>query len=246
MRSRAQSGACRSLSRPTSANEPRPGGSCQMCCSDPSSNGRRSQLSHTRRGLAEMAYFAQVSAVATTLAAAQPLAVPRWSGTIVEPEVARLLDQYRLTIDDLRDPHAAENRFAREALPPDVRDALQALGESINAGIAALRTADETDLAPSTVAEGARRTMLHRLKRLERRYIAGVKRANEAAMRDIATLRGWLFPHGVRQERALNFIPTFARHGPDAIAALTRRVDEHVATLLLGTAAAVGSVSAAK
>ena len=197
-------------------------------------------------GPGEIAYFAQVSAVAKTLDAAQPLAVPRWSGTIVEPEVARLLDQYRLTIDDLRDPHAAENRFARDALPPDVREALQALRESIDSGIGALREADEADLAPDTVPEGARRAMLHRLKRLERRYIAGVKRANEAAMRDIATLRGWLFPHGVRQERALNFIPILARHGPDAIDALSRRVDEHVATVLLGTTAAVGSVSATK
>jgi Bacillithiol biosynthesis BshC len=131
-------------------------------------------------------------------------------------------------------------------LRPNVRDALQALGESIDAGIAALSAADVAGLAPSAVGEGARRSMRHRLERLERRYVAGVKRANVTAMQDIATLRGWLFPHGVRQERALNFIPTLARHGPSAIDALTQRVDEHVATMLLGTTAGVGSISSAK
>ena len=37
-------------------------------------------------------------------------------------------------------------------------------------------------------------------------------------MRDLATARAALYPLGVRQERALNLIPTLARHGVELLA----------------------------
>ena len=45
---------------------------------------------------------------------AAPLAVPRWSGTIVEPEVGEILARYGLSPDDFRDPHAVETRLAAQ------------------------------------------------------------------------------------------------------------------------------------
>jgi bacillithiol synthase len=47
-------------------------------------------------GPGEFAYFAQVRAVAESLGAAAPLAVPRWSATLIEPHVAGLLARYGL------------------------------------------------------------------------------------------------------------------------------------------------------
>ncbi len=188
-------------------------------------------------GPGELAYFAQVSAVATALDAPTPLAVPRWSGTIVEPHIGRLLGQYRLTIDDLAEPHAAERRFARAALPPAIRRALDALSASIDSGTAALGVADQDALLAPAARDGARRALHHRLERLERRYLASVKRTHDAEMRDFATLRGALFPDGQRQERALNFIPTLAREGTGVLDAMRARVDDHAASLVGATTA---------
>jgi uncharacterized protein YllA (UPF0747 family) len=56
-------------------------------------------------------------------------------------------------------------------------------------------------------------SLQHRVDRLERRLVAGIKRREEDLLRDVATLRAALFPLGIRQERALNLIPILSRHG---------------------------------
>ncbi len=183
-------------------------------------------------GPSELAYFAQTTAVATALGHEPPLAIPRWSGTIVEPQIAEGLARYGLSIDDLREPHAAEARLLNENLPTPIRRALDAIAESLDAGIRALLDADTGHLAPSAVAEGARRAIRHRLGLLERRYVAGVRDAHRATLFDLATLRGALFPEGDRQERRLNLLPTFARHGPAVFATMRSRADAHAASLL--------------
>jgi bacillithiol biosynthesis cysteine-adding enzyme BshC len=188
-------------------------------------------------GPSELAYFAQSTAVAAALGQPPPTAVPRWSGTIIEPQIAETLARYGLSIDDFREPHAVEGRLLNENLPTPVRRALDAIGASVDAGIRAVLDADTARLAPSAVAEGARRAIHHRLALLERRYVAGVRDAHRAMLFDLATLRGALFPDGERQERRLNLLPTLARHGSAVFAAMRERADAHSAALL-GDAAA--------
>ena len=56
-------------------------------------------------------------------------------------------------------------------------------------------------LVPETVLDGLQRSLLHRLERVERRFLAGVKRREFRVMHQIATARGALYPHGAPQER---------------------------------------------
>ena len=185
-------------------------------------------------GPGEMAYFAQLSALADVLGAKQPLAVPRWSGTIVESHIERLLARYKLDVGDLRDPHAAETTFAFEALPAAVAKGIATLRKDVGKRLTALRDADaasEQPLLPSRVVEGAERIFAHRLDRLERRFVAAQKRASAAALQDIATARASLFPNGKRQERALNPIPILARHGDAVIDAMLDGARVHARTL---------------
>lgn len=188
-------------------------------------------------GPGELAYFAQVSALAAAIDAKQPLAVPRWSGTILEPHIARLLKKYRLDMADLRDPHAAESRFARDALPKGISRSIAALRKDISKRLAALKDADAANdqpLLPPRVTEGAERMLSHRVDRFERRYLAAQKRASAAALQDIATARASLFPNGKRQERALNPIPILARHGEVVIEQMLDAAGAHVRSLLSG------------
>jgi uncharacterized protein YllA (UPF0747 family) len=155
-----------------------------------------------------------VSAVAAALGASVPLAVPRWSATIVEPHVRRALDRLGIDVDDLADPHAVESRLARAALPDGVRDGLAELRRVIESGVAALTEAEGgASLVSPNVVDGTRRQLLSRVERLERRYAAAMKRHDERTARDVAIARGALYPFGKRQERALNAIPLLARHG---------------------------------
>ncbi|MDF2773748.1 MAG: hypothetical protein K0S86_3245 [Geminicoccaceae bacterium] len=166
-------------------------------------------------GPGEIAYFAQVSAVAAVLDLASPLVVPRWSVTIIEPHVGRVLGRLGLAAEDLADPHAAEMRLAREAVPAEVERAVAHLRQDVDRRVAAVGDSTvATDLGlAETVIEGARRGMQHRIDRLERRILAAVKRRELETMRHVSTARGALYPLGVRQERALNAVPFLARHG---------------------------------
>jgi bacillithiol biosynthesis cysteine-adding enzyme BshC len=182
-------------------------------------------------GPGELAYFAQVSAVADALGATAPLALPRWSCTILEPRIERLLDRYGLRVDDLRDPHAPEGRMARAALPAPIASAIAEARRAVDSFAAALLGAEGRDgaqrLVPAPAVEGARRGLSHRLDRVERRYLAAVKRREAEVMTDLATARAALFPEGKRQERALNFMPLLARYGPELLAEMTRLASDH-------------------
>jgi uncharacterized protein YllA (UPF0747 family) len=181
-------------------------------------------------GPGELAYFAQVSAVAAAVGAAQPLAVPRWSGTIVERRVVRVVERLGLTLDALRDPHAAERRIARAALPEPISRAVTEARSAIDKLAEQLLAAGGDHgrpLVPPAVVEGARRGLARRLDRLERRYLAAVKRHEVETMTDLRTAQAAMFPNGKRQERALNFLPFLARYGPAVVDEMRRLAAEH-------------------
>lgn len=79
------------------------------------------------------------------------------------------------------------------------------------------------------VIEGARRQLMHRIERLERRVRTAATKSETEAVRDLAAIRATLLPEGARQERRLNYLPFFARYGDPLVsrlkdgAALTRR-----------------------
>jgi hypothetical protein len=51
-------------------------------------------------------------------------------------------------------------------------------------------------------------------------------------MRDLATVRGSLFPAGVRQERALNLMPLLARYGIGLLEEMRVSASSHARSLL--------------
>ena len=191
-------------------------------------------------GPGEMSYFAQVSAVAASLGVGEPLAVPRWSGLIVEPHVRRILDRTGLDVDDLKDADATLGRLARELLPEEVRRAIAgyraALGRAADDLAAAISASDEP-LVPAPVLNGARNSIGHRLDRLERRLVAASKRKHAQLVRDVETARASLFPLGRPQERMLNLVPLLARHGEPLLVAMLDRAGEHAAALVGGAMA---------
>jgi uncharacterized protein YllA (UPF0747 family) len=187
-------------------------------------------------GPGELAYFAQVSAVARALSLPTPLAVPRWSATILEPEVARLLARHGVGWRELADGQAVETRLARSRVPATVREAMTELRTRIDGEVEQFRTAlagHENVVDPRVIA-GTGRTLGFRLDRLERRVVAAVKRSHGGVTREVAAMRGALFPTGTRQERALSFIPLLALYGESLLAELRASARRHAEALLRG------------
>lgn len=182
----------------------------------------------------EIAYFAQASAVAAALEARMPVVVPRWSGMVVEPHVQRILARYDLDVESVRDLHAVLGRLARERVPAEVREALARCRAALDhaaADVARAVASGEPPLVAAAVVEGARRTIQHRLDRLERRVTAAAKRRHEDVVRDVETAHAALFPLGKPQERVLNLMPMLARHGRALLLAMLDRARTHAEAL---------------
>ena len=108
-------------------------------------------------GAGEIAYFAQVTAVAEALGAALPLVVPRWSATVIEPAVDRMLGRLGMMFDDVKSAHAAERRIADRAMPAAVRDSLEALRASVELRVDEVSSSlSGNQLVSKEVIEGAR------------------------------------------------------------------------------------------
>ncbi len=189
-------------------------------------------------GPGELAYFAQVSAVADGAQLARPVAVPRWSATWREPHVDRVLERLGATDDELRAPYELEARLARAAMDRDVTDAMERLRVTIDAQIAALASAVAADdsLVHETVVEGLARDMSHRLTRVERRLLAAVKRRTNETTRDIAVARAAIVPNGSSPERVLSLVPVLARHGLQVLGLMREKAAEHANALVNGGA----------
>ena len=178
-------------------------------------------------GPAEIAYFAQSSAVAESLGAATPLVVPRWSGFVIEPRIQKILERNGLTVDDFRDAHMVESRIARNSLPAPFRDGMTELRDAIDKITGTLARSEGADLVAPSVLDGLKRGMNHRVDRLERRMAASVKRKGNDALHDARIARGFLFPFGTAQERALNLIPLLARNGSELFDSVLDEARKH-------------------
>jgi uncharacterized protein YllA (UPF0747 family) len=187
-------------------------------------------------GPGEYAYFAQASAVADALAVPQPLAVPRWSGTVVEPHVRRALARLGAAPGDLADADALAARLARARMPAAALDAVARLRAAVDEHLAAL--AAVPDVAEPRVVDGTRAQLAHRLDRLERRLVAAEKRRADGVARDLATAAAALRPRGAPQERVLNAIPLLARHGPALLDAMLAGARAHAEAIVARGAAA--------
>lgn len=184
-------------------------------------------------GPGELAYFAQVSPVARVLSLEAPVAVPRWSCTLVEPQMEELMERLDAKESDLAAEGELESRLARGVLDAEAKSALARLRETLAALPEWMNgTAEKLDL--ERAVQGAAGAMQHRADRLERRLLAAVKRRETSLMLDVATLRAALRPQGKRQERVLNPIPILARQGLSLLLEMRDAARAHAESLVSG------------
>ncbi|MBV6520987.1 MAG: putative cysteine ligase BshC [Gemmatimonadaceae bacterium] len=185
-------------------------------------------------GPGEFAYFAQVSAVADEIGAPRPLAVPRWSVTLVEPQIDTLLDAYRLSIADVASPDALSKRLLQQAMPKGISEQLAAMESALRRHTDALRLAvrAEGDLMPERSVDAIEHVARLRLERFQRRVRAAVRRRDTALAADIGSLSGALFPGGVRQERMLNVIPFLVKYGCSVLDRMADEAGKHARALV--------------
>ena len=194
-------------------------------------------------GPGELAYFAQAGALAPILGEPTPLALPRWSGLIVEPYVDRILERYGVSLDEVRDRDAVVRRLVAQRIPGTVTQALADMGEMAHRTVDALRAAlaGEPALVDRRVVDGAEGQLMHRIDRLERRVLAAAKRREAEIVEHVEAAHAALFPLGKTQERVVNLLPMLAREGPGLIDAMRRAARGHAASLVEAPGATAGA-----
>ncbi|WP_027091085.1 bacillithiol biosynthesis cysteine-adding enzyme BshC [Cohnella thermotolerans] len=168
-------------------------------------------------GPSEIAYWGVLGPAFARFELSMPLLVPRQSFSYLEPSVAKLLDKYGVTAEDImlrgdslkaewlegQDEWRLEEKFA------EARERFAELYAPILDTVAALQP------ALAKLGETNRDKILEQMAYLENRAADALAKRHEAALRQWDRMRSSLWPQGKPQERVYGAIHFLNRYGPD-------------------------------
>ena len=170
-------------------------------------------------GAAETAYFAQVGAVYEALAGRVTPIVPRFSATLVEPKVQRLLERHGVTILDVfSGPDALRQKLAARNLPKELQAAFDSTKKSLENNLATIR--EKLELLDRTLVDAAQTAgskMHHQLERLYTQAARAEAQKGELVGRHVEMLTQALYPNKGLQERGIAGIFFLARYGAELL-----------------------------
>ena len=170
-------------------------------------------------GAAETAYFSQAGAVYEILLGRVTPIVPRFSATIVEPKVQRLIERHGITVSDVfSGPEALRQHLAARGLPQDLQAAFDTTKKSLDENLAAVREKiAKLDRTLIDAAETAGSKMQYQLERLYTQAARAEAQKGELVSRHAETLSQALYPDKGLQERGIGGMYYVARYGRELL-----------------------------
>jgi len=170
-------------------------------------------------GAAETAYFAQAGAVYEILLGRVTPVVPRFSATIVEPKVQRLLERHEIAVTDVfAGPEALSRQLAANSLPEDLQAAFDSAQKSIDSHLSSVKEKlAKLDRTLVDAAETARSKMQYQIERLQTQAARAEAQKGELVSRHAETLSQALYPDKGLQERTIGAMYFMARYGRDLL-----------------------------
>ena len=170
-------------------------------------------------GPAEVAYFAQAAIVYDEVLGRVTPVLPRFSATLIEPKVQRLLEKYHLNVTDaLHGADALREKIAAHALPKELDEHFQRAAGELDASLADIKAALQR-LDPTLVdaSEKAASKMRHQLQTLEQKAGRAQARRSGEVEQHVRVIADSLFPHKTLQERQVAGISFVARYGTELL-----------------------------
>jgi bacillithiol biosynthesis cysteine-adding enzyme BshC len=166
-------------------------------------------------GAAETAYFAQAGAVYEALLGRVTPIVPRFSATIVEPKMQRLIERHGITVPDVfAGPEALRRQLAERGLPADLQAAFEAARKSMDSHLSEIKEKLVTlDRTLVDAADTARSKVEYQLERLQSQAARAEAQKSELVTRHAESLSQALYPDKGLQERGVGGIYFLARYG---------------------------------
>ena len=170
-------------------------------------------------GAAETAYFAQAGAVFGALLGRVTPMVPRFSATIVEPKVQRLLEKHGIAFTEVFDgPETLRREIASRSLPGDLKAAFEMAKTSFDSNFSTVKEKlEKLDRTLVDAAETARSKMQHQLEKLYAQAARAESQKGELVSRHADYISESLYPDKGLQERGIGGIYFLARYGRDLL-----------------------------
>jgi bacillithiol biosynthesis cysteine-adding enzyme BshC len=170
-------------------------------------------------GPSEVAYFAQAAVVYEKLLHRVTPILPRFTATLVEPRIKRLLDRYQVSVaDSFHGVERLQEFLAEHAMSKEVHGAFDSAQAAVESSLASLRQSLER--FDPTLAEASARSeakMRYQLGRLRKRVARVELQRQEELSRHAGQLVSCLFPNKNLQEREVAGISFVARYGPQLL-----------------------------
>lgn len=176
-------------------------------------------------GPGEIAYFAQLRDLFELCGMRMPVIHPRFSVTVIEPKIRKVLDKLGLSLQDLSRPFGElAGRVVQDDVPDGVRQALEDLRGGIGRGVEELsRAAATVDPTLKGPAKHVRTVAFDALEQMRRKIIHSLKREKQTKLRQLEKAQVHLYPRGGPQERSLNACYYLMRYGREFLDALHDR-----------------------
>jgi uncharacterized protein YllA (UPF0747 family) len=187
-------------------------------------------------GPGELRYLALTTPVYERMRIPRQLALPRWSGILVEPRVDRVLQKFNIDLEDLLEPPGAlEAKLVRAQLPEESVRTLEQLRSALTSGYDRLaESAADIDPTLARPVQGARNQALSGVQDIERKLVQHLKRRQEIELSQIGKARTVVLPENKPQERVLTIAPFLARYGPSLLSELGEVIESWYASALEG------------
>jgi bacillithiol synthase len=187
-------------------------------------------------GPGELRYLALTPPVYERMRVPRQLALPRWSGILVEPRIDRVLQKFDIDLTELLEPAGAlEARLVRSQLPDEAVRTLQELRSSLESGYNTLASsAADVDPTLTRPVQNARNQALSGVQDIERKLVQHLKRRQEVELGQITKARTMVLPDNKPQERVLTVAPFLARYGPSLLVELSEVIEAWYASALEG------------
>ena len=170
-------------------------------------------------GAAEAAYFAQAGVVYEALLNRVTPVVPRFSATIVEPRIQRLLERYELKVVDIfAGLDELRQKLAEHSLPQDLQRAFEVTKQSLEGQLATIKEKlAKLDRTLIDAGDTAASKILYQLDKLHGQAARAELQKQDVVRRHAETLSQALYPEKALQERGIGGIYFVARYGRELL-----------------------------
>jgi bacillithiol biosynthesis cysteine-adding enzyme BshC len=180
-------------------------------------------------GPGEIAYYAQMSGIYDYFEQSMPQIVPRFSGTLIESSVERImgklpfnLDDYNKRIEDL------ESEYIEQTDQPDLEKIFGDWKQRIDSITDEKKSViGEIDPTLKNTAGKASSTYFSELDKLKGKLYKSLKQQEKTQLERILKIQSNLFPNGNLQEREIAFIYYLNKYGIELFDELLKSLENH-------------------